>query len=66
MTKVALAVVLAVIIAAVSFFAVSACAAWLKALFDTERNAVRDETREARWAREDLEDAVARAKRRKK
>lgn len=66
MVKVFMAVVVAIGIATIGFFAITACIAWIKAMFDTERNAVRDETREAKWAREDLEDAVARANRRKK
>lgn len=64
--KMTVLLILAIIVVTVGFFAVTACVAWLRDLYDADRAALRDTTQKAKWATEDLEDAAARQKRRKK
>ena len=66
MAKIAVFIILAIVIATIGFIAISICLTWIKHLWDADREAVRNETREAKLAREDLADAVARQNRRKK
>jgi len=65
MGKMVVLVILAIIVGTVALIAVSACLHWAWHLWRADRQIVRDEAREAKWLREDLEDAVSRQSRRK-